>query len=560
MDDHDAKPRKASQTASDSFETLQWLLVNHRLAHSTHDPKKGLIATAGNLAVTGGEAHLTHSMLLDLASLSLSLLPPKGLFVKRNTGTAAYANSPARDQQSADPRGQATIPKLALQVTRVTVGVTSMVVGYQTAVEVAAAERRQEQDGALTVRCTQCMTLQELTAEVYPLLYRGSLQMNNLTVTHQETQGGSPPAMPLSGQAGHLQHEIDILRAAHLSVQAEALPQHANTLPASHSIAADHSASVDNVDQDSEQLGPPRLAVKVALNAWRTVFHADAVIGLCKAAADVSSVVHQTGASLQIISLASVEVNSKAAKVPAVGPAEATIAPARGDDTSLIMAKLSKLQSLPGARLTVEIAKWQTDVIVADHIVWSARLAEVQLKLDSRILLGLQQQQLQAQLAQLPQQTQAHPAEQAHQAELAILTHPIKQKQQHSRGMTEAYSLKELLAASERPSLVATEICLTLNKKALLHCGQIDGSLNLCPRHENQPSISRAFSSSTSPGSPRRQASLGKMVFHPPPPTPPPQLLCSLSVSQNAFAIWSTSDLLRCFPATVLAIPTGVVL
>ena len=512
-----------------------------------------MTATAGNLAVTGCEAHLTHSMLLDLASLSLSLLPPKGLFMKGNTGTAASTNLPARNQQTADLRGRATKTKLALQVTRVTVGVTSLVVGYQTAVEVAAAERRQEQDGALLLRCTQCLTLQELTAEVYPLSYRGSLQMHNLAVTHQETQGGSPPGI---ASAGQLQHEIDILHAAHLSVQAEeALADNANTLPGSLSVAADHSASVGKMDQESDQSGPPRLAVKVALSAWRSGFHADAVIGLCKAAADVSSVVHQTGASLQTISFESVQVNSKAAKVPALYHAEAATAPAGDDATSRIMAKLSKLQKLPAVKLTVDITRWQTDVIVADHIVWGARVADVQLKLDSHILLALQQQQLQVQLTQLPQQSQAHSSEQAQQAELANSAQPMEQQQQHSRGMTERHHYKELLAASERPSLVARVICLTLNKKALLQCGEIDGSLNLSPRHEHQPSISRAFSSSTSLGSPRRQASLGKMVFAP----PPPPLLCSSSVSQCAFAIWSTSHLLQYSPAMVLAIPPGIV-
>ena len=475
--------------------------------------QRNLIAFAGNLAVTGCEAHLTHSMLLDLASMSLSLLPPKGLFMKRNTETAANANLPAIDQQSTNSRGRATKPKVALQVSRVTVEITSMVVGYQTAVEVAAADRQQEQDGALTLNCTQCMTLQELTAEVYPLSYRGSLQMNDLAVTYQETQGSSPPGMLSSGQSGHLQHEIDILRASHLNVQTEALTEHANTMPASHSIAADHSASVGKVDHASEQLGPPRLALKVALNTWRTCFHADAVIGLCKAARDVFCVMRQTVARLQTISLDTVEVNSKTAKVPAVDSAEAATAPG---DTSCIMAKPSKLQKLPPVRLTVAITRWQTDIMVADHIVWGARVAEVQLKLDSRILLALQQQRLQAQLTQLPQPSQVHSLEQAHQPELAKSTQPVEQKQQHSRGMMEAHTVKELLAASERPCMVARAICLTLNKKALLQCSEVDGSLNLCPRLENDPSISRAFSSSAPLGSPRRQDSLGMMVFYSP--------------------------------------------
>ena len=471
------------------------------------------MVTAGNFAVTGCEAHLTHSMLLDLASISLGLLPPQGLFKKPHARTAS-ADSSVRQKQGADDlSGRPAKAKLALQVTRVTVGVTSMVVGYQTAVQVAAADRRHEEDSVLMLTCTQCVTLQELTAEVHPLSYRGNLQMNNLAVTHQETQTSSTPAGPSSGTSAHLHHEIDMLRAAHLSVQTEALP-------VSHNTAADNPASGGQTDQGSESLGPPRLAVKISLNGWRTGFHSDAVIGVCKAAGDVSSVVRQTAASLNTISLELVEVNSQSAKVPVAGSSEAHGAatpPVKVDEGSRIMTKLSRLQKLPAVRLIVEIARWQTDIVVADHIVWGVRLAEVQLKVDSRTLLALQQQQLQAQLSQLSQQPRAQTAGEAHEAELADSFQPPEQRQQHSkgvnRGVKSADSMKELLAASERPSLVARVICLTLNRKALLQCGEIDGSLNLCPKRENQHSMSRAFSSSTSLGSPRRQASLGKTAF-----------------------------------------------
>lgn len=450
-------------------------------------------------------------MLLDLASLSPSLLPPKGLFVHPKSKTAETANLAGRQQHSMDPRGRAGKTKLSLQITRVTVGVTSMVVGYQTAVEVAAADRQEGEGSALTLICTHCMTLQELTAEAYPLSYRGSLQMHNLAVTHQETQADNTPDMPSSGQSAHVQHQVDILHAAHLSMQAEALTEHATALPASNSNAADSSASVSQVDQGPHQLKPARVAVKVALNGWRTSFHADAVISLCKAAADVSSVVRQTVSSLQPINLESIEVNSTAAAVPAVDAAEAAAAPAKGDDTSRVMARLSKLHKLPAVRLTVEVTRWQTDITVAEHIVWGTRVAEVQLKLDSRTLLALQQQQLQAQPTQLPQQTQALSAATTHRAQLGDSTQAEGQSQQRSAaGMPEVLSVKELLAASDRPSLVARLICLTLNRKALLQCGEIDGSMNLCPRRDNQPGMSRAFSSSACLGSPRRQASLGK--------------------------------------------------
>lgn len=453
-------------------------------------------------------------MLLDLASLSLSLLPPKGLFVKQKSKTAESAKLPARQQHSMDAGSRAGKPKLSLQITRVNVGVTSVVVGYQTAVEVAAADRQQGEGSPLTLMCTQCMTLQELTAEAYPLSYRGSLQMNNLAVTHQETQADNAPDMPSSGQSGLVQHEVDILRASHLSMQAEALTEHATALAASQGTAADGSASVGQADQGSSQLKPGKVAVKVALNGWRTSFHADAVIGLCKAAGDVSCVVRQTVSSLRPINLESIEVNSTAATVPAVDTAEAAAPTTKGDDTSRVMARLVKFQKLPTVRLTVEVTRWQTDITVAEHIVWGVRIAEVQLRLDSRTLLALQQQPLQAQLTQLPQQTQARSAESCHRGQLEDSTQAGEQSQQRSAaGMPEVLILRELLAASERPSLVARCICLTLNRKALLQCGEIDGSINLCPRNENQPGMSRAFSSSAYLGSPRRQASLGEAQY-----------------------------------------------
>lgn len=457
-------------------------------------------------------------MLLDLASMSLTLLPPHGLFRKHSTRTG----SPARQLQSTAPKARAAKAMPALQVTRVTVSVTSMVVGYQTTVEVGAADRQHEQGGALTLTCTHCLTLQELTAVAYPVSYRGALQMSNLAVTHQEAQAGSAPTGN-SRASGHKQHEMDILRASHFSMQVEAAADHAQALPvqssASHAAAADTPAFSPS-EQDAQKLSPPRLAVKVALTGWRTGFHADSVIGLCKAAGDVSSVVRETAAGLQSSRAESVEVDPQAAKTAAVDSAEhhaAATAPSTSDAAPHLSTRLSKLENLPTVRLTVEVERWQTDVIVAEHIVWGIRIAEVQLKLDSRTLLALQQRLVQAQLPQqLPDQNQAHSAELPHS------TQPLEQSQQHSRGMQEAYT--HTAGSSERTSVVARVICLTLNRKALLQCGEIDGSLNMCPGHEKRPSMSKTFSSSASLGSPRRQASLGGMSNTRPPPSPNPTL------------------------------------
>lgn len=480
---------------------------------------------AGNLAVTGCEAHLTHSMLLDIASMSLSLLPPPGLFNKRRTMTSL----PVGQLQNSEPQAYAAKTKPALQVTKLTVAITSMVVGYQTTVKVAAADRQREEDGALTLSSTHCVTLQEFTAEAYPASHRGALQMSNLAVTHQEARA-----------SGHMHHDMDILRASHFSVRVQPVAEHAQAVPMQSSVShasAPDSSLFDQLDRDAQKLGPPRLAVKVTLAGWRTGFHADSVIGLCKAAGDVSSVVQETAAGLHTSRPESDIMHSRSAKVLTIDSPESATAPSTGDAAARSRARLSKLLKLPAVRVTIEIERWQTDIIVAEHIAWGVRVAEVQLKLDSRTLLALQQQQLQAQLAQLPHQNQAHSAELAHTAGVPDSTHPEEQSQQHSQGMSQrTQGGQEPLDSSERPSVVARVICLTLNKRALLQCGEIDASLNMWPGQKKRPSMSKAFGSSASLGSPRRQASLGKT--QPPCPLAPahiPRMLL-ICFAWHAFA------------------------
>lgn len=492
-------------------------------------------SVAGNLAVTGCEAHLTHSMLLDLASLSLTLLPPPGLFNKRST----TASSPMRQLQNPEPRPHAAKATPALQVTKLTVAITSMVVGYQTTVEVAAADRQRVEDGALALTCTHCVTLQELTAEAYPASLRGALQMSNLAVTHQDA------VVSRARASGHMHHDMDILRASHFSVSAQPVAEHAQAAPMQVSVAyagAPDSSSSDQLDQDAQKLGPPRLAVKVTLAGWRTGFHADSVIGLCKAAGDVSSVVRETAAGLHPSRPESDIIHSRSAEVPTFDAPESVTVPSTGDAAAQIRIRLSKLHKLPAVRLTIEIERWQTDIVVAEHIAWGVKIAEVQLKLDSRTILALQQQQLQAQLAQLPQQSQAHPAELAHTAGVPDSTQPEEQSQQHSRGMRQqAQGGQEHLGSSERPSAIARVICLTLNRKALLQCGEIDASLNMWPGQEKRSSMSKKFSSSASLGSPRRQASLGKTKPPSPPRPPPTHIVCFGSASHGMLLILHTS-------------------
>lgn len=504
----------------------QWLCLT-----SCHLQATLLLVTAGNLTVTGCETHLMHNMLIDLASLALSLLPPKGLLKQQKPPQSAPTDHVGGQQHNVDATGRTAKSKLAVQVTKVTIGITNLVVGYQTAVQVAAADLAHGQDSSLALTVTQCATLQELVAEAYPLAYSGAFQMSNFTVMHQEAQRGIAPVASQTGPSRH--HEVEVLRAAQLSVHVDAAAEDAKmSLSASQGAVRGNSAPGAQEFQGLAYRQMPRSAATMSLNAWRTTFHADAVIGMCKSAGDFASVARQTAAQLKVVSSESVDIKSRPDKVPAVDPPEASAAaaaaPVKGNQASVIRTKLSKLQNLPIVKLVVKIDRWQTDIIIADHIVWGIRVAELQLKLDSRTAVALQQRHLQMQLTQHTQALElsgspTQPLVQAHKAKTSNLAQSAEQvpevQQQYEtlprHGTQQEQSSEELLVSIERPSVTARVILLTLNRKALLQCGEIEVSLNLSPK-QGRHSMSRALSSSTSLGSPRRQASLGKHFIQQP--------------------------------------------
>ncbi|KAL0027199.1 hypothetical protein WJX77_002651 [Trebouxia sp. C0004] len=426
----------------------------------------------GNVAVTGCEVHLTHSMLIDLASLGVSLAPPKGI-LRKSKGPGLSITDPI-SSPTAPLTSKSKKSKLNVQLTKVAVGISNMVVGYQTVLEVARADRPEDEEAPLTLTCTECITLQELTAEAFPSGFKGSVQANNLAVLHQETPNVSPlEDSPYGPKQSPPHHEVEVLHAKHLTLAFDTASQ---TPPTALLGMQTQQGSV------LECL--PNLAATLLLAGWHTVFHADAVIGLCKAAADFACVTRQTATSLQPTETEAVHTSSSTGQMPMTNPTQSPVAEAAAtapaqDTEASVTRQLTKLHRLPAVVLTVQVSKWTTDAVIADHIVWGINLSEAQCKLDSRTLVAIQLQHLQPQL-----------------------TH--QQQQQLSRGAeASTSSLQDSAAVSESPSLSVRHIEVSLNRKPLLHCGEVEASLDLWPACGRDSAARHNL-----PGSPRRQASL----------------------------------------------------
>ena len=440
-----------------------------------------------------------QSMLPDLASLVTSLMPPKGLLKKSKAPKPTLSDpvaSPAATP-TANPTGSR--PKLVVRITKVTVGIANVVMGYQTAVEVPAQDR--PEGGPLMLLCTECITLQELAGEALLSTCRGSVQVNNLTILHQETHSSRGAVDPPSQQASGKHHEVEILHATHFSLQAGASPQgHRAGSLGSSADQGSNSENLPNSGSSSEQglAGLPSMAATVALTGWHTVFHADAAIALCKAAADFTSIARQTASRLQLPDPYSADISPSPGQMPMTQPSEAAVASAVApaqDTAASLVERLSKLQRLPAVTLTVEVSRWKTDVVVADHIVWGVTVPEIQCKLDSRILVAVQQQHLQAQLSH--QQEGAEP-----------YSDPRGAAPWHSPHGLPGRSSHELVLVAEHPRLIVRQIRVSLNRKPLLQCAEIETSLDLWPSLDSQRSARQL--QVTPSGSPRRQASLGE--------------------------------------------------
>ena len=432
-------------------------------------------------------------MLFDLASLGASLAPPKGV-LKKGKGPGQSISDPI-SSPTAPLTSKSKRPKLNVQLTKVAVGVSNVVVGYQTVVEVASADRPGDEEAPLTLTCTECITLQELTVEAFPSAFKGSVQANNLAVLHQEMRSVSPLDNSPSGpNRSAPYHELEILQAEHLNLAVNATSQTPPTallgMPTQQGSGLADLANLGRSGRPDEQglAVPvlPNLAATVLLSGWRTMFHADAVIGLCKAAADFVCVARQIATSLKSTETEMVQTSPSTGQMPMTSPTQsaaakaAATAPAEDTEAS-VTRQLSKLHRLPTVMLTVQVSQWKTDAVIADHIVWGINLSEAQCKLDSRTLVAIQLQHLHSQL-----------------------TH--QQQQQLSGGAEPSNSsLQDAAAMAESPSLTVRHVGVSLNRRPLLHCGEVEGSLDLWPARGRDSGARHNL-----PGSPRRQASLGE--------------------------------------------------
>lgn len=474
---------------------------------------------AGNVGITACEVHLKHSMLVDLASLGMSLAPPRGLF-KKSKGPLSTHLDPSSTPSAPPPsKHRQSKPKLAVQLTKMTVAVSNVVVGYQTAVKVGTEDRPEEddRDGPLTLICTECITLQELTGEALPTAFRGSVQINNLAVLHQETPDAPSSLTDPSGQRGSApHHEVEILHAGHVSLQVQTASQGSRT--ASLGVHTQQGPDLATVHSLGGSTGPdelavvssalPNLAAMISLSGWQSTFHADAVIALCKASADFASVASQTAAKLRSAKAESAHAPALSMQTPLTQPMEASGMAATAsmqDAQGSVARQLSSLQRLPVVTLTVQVIDWKTDVVIADYIVWGVTIPEARCKLDSRTLIVVQQQHLHAQLTQEHNQGQdlgnsnqgphdnspGAPAPGSPRGQLSGSRSPAAN---HS-------SLQNLVALAESPSLILRQVGMSLNQKPMLQCGEVEAALDLWP--------GQSRGAGAGPHSPRRQASLG---------------------------------------------------
>ena len=244
------------------------------------------------MTVTGLETQLTHSILADIATLGATLQPPKSLLKKAK---------PPKSSPLADFSAQQPTParkRRTVQITKATVGITNLVAGYQTAVTVPfedhlAADSAQK---PVPMMCGQCATLSELMIEAHPSALNGSVQLHQLIILHQETHSTEDTTRVINQTPAQQQsHEIEILHATHLSVQVvnkevAFLGVEPPTIAATGGDAAGFGLPSNLTEQNWQLADAATLAATVTLTSWRTFFHADAVIALCKAASDCAAV------------------------------------------------------------------------------------------------------------------------------------------------------------------------------------------------------------------------------------------------------------------------------
>lgn len=445
---------------------------------------------------------LEEGLLHDTLQLVMHAQPPNSLFSR-----VAKDKHPPDVVRSVSPAGTSASqkPSLKLQLTEISLGMSNTNVVYQTTVTVPDLDR--PGSGALTLVWTERFAVQDVTAEAYPQDMRASLQVEGLALSHQEL-----PQDTRTAQNNTAPQTVQVLYSEQCSLQVgrsadvQTLHQSANG-PYSFTAPTDDASSA--ASSASACASPAAMTAAVQLVGTCLVFHADAVLALCKAAGDVSGVMQQAKAMQQQVQLGIVPGQRLTASLPDsfTNQQQPDILPELKSDSK---AKAPKLRSFPRVHVHVHVTRMQADFIVAEHITWGLSLPSVNCHLDSRALVALlQQQQFRMQQGQQTHIAHSELSSESRQgAQLTQPTEPVQasgfqpvlpdqasgvlaQQPDQASGSAEQPNQAEQLTSlrpnkanamlAERPRLLLNEGAVTLNGKLLLFCGVLDASLDLFP-------------------------------------------------------------------------------
>lgn len=456
---------------------------------------------AGSMNVAGLEIMLAQIVLQDALTLAVHAKPPSGLFADK-AKRRQPPNVSSSDPSTALLHEAKKKPSCKLQLAEASFGMSNVSLAYQTTVTVPEADRLG--DGPLTIACTERISVQDVTAEVHPLDMHAFLQIEGLAISHQELPLRSNT--PTSSAAAQ---SVQMLCAAQCSMQAGKADdiQHAQHRTSGRlSFKAPGAEMVLPASSPASACArPPALAAAIQLVGTTFVFHADAVLALCKAAGDVAAVMQQAQAMAG-------QLQSEVMSTPAAPPCDSQQPPASSSSVlhphdgslptvaSAKKAKQAKPTTFPRVHLHLQVIQLQADFIVAEHITWGLSLPSVHCHLDSSIFVALlQQQQITGQHGQ--------PA-QPDQSEVAVQPEPDTQPHQPTEppqdgldptrlpyqasglsagqpnqadGLTPLRPTKAGGLPAECPRLQLKEAAVTLNSKLLLFCGVMDANIDFFP-------------------------------------------------------------------------------
>lgn len=439
---------------------------------------------------------LAQEVLQDMVLLAMHAQPPTALFSRRALGKQSPAilqHAPAAAVGSKQKTGR------QLQVTEASLGISAVSIVYQTTVTVPAEDRPEA--GALTLACTERFSVQGITAEVYPLDMQASVQIEGLAVSHQE----APETIGGNSTGNAAGQTVQIVSAAQWTLQAgkTADMQAAQRTPRGSYVFIQGAKSTSSAaSSTSACASPPAITTAVHLQGTHAVFHADAVLAMCKAAGDVSHILQQAKATHEQPGMAS-DGTSSVSPTPAFGhEAQFNMQP---DTRPSPKTKTAKPKTMPRIKVNLQVSELQVDFIVAEHITWGLNLPNVSCHIDSKTVVALlQKQQLrpkqspatqfypaiqtgpETQMGQLPEPNQAsgYSTEEPDKASGPTMS---------EGGLLDLRPNKASGQSAERPRLQLKDAAVTLNSKLLLLCGVLDASLDFFPTSATLPNASTAL-------------------------------------------------------------------